>query len=110
LTRPLLPTASLDPVVLALAPKGRVLVVASRGRVEIDPRALMGRDADIRGLSLANASADELAGIHAALGAGLAGGTLRPRIAEALPLAQAAQAHGAVMRNGKVGKIVLRTR
>jgi NADPH2:quinone reductase len=106
----MLANVNLDRDLQALAPKGRVLVVGSRGRVEIDPRALMGRDADIRGLSLANASADELAGIHAALGAGLAGGTLRPRIAEALPLAQAAQAHGAVMRNGKVGKIVLRTR
>ena len=92
----------------ALAPKGRVIVVGSRGRVEIDPRLTMGRDSEIRGLSLANANADELTAIHADLGVGLADGSLRPVIATALPLAQAAQAHAAVMRDGKVGKIVLR--
>ena len=34
-----------------LAPQGRVVVIGSRGRVEIDPRDTMQRDADIRGMS-----------------------------------------------------------
>jgi len=90
-----------------LAPKGRVVVIGSRGTIEIDPRDTMGRDADIRGMVLFNASAAELAGIHAALFAGLENGTLRPVIGKELPLRQAAEAHRAVMEPGALGKIVL---
>lgn len=90
-----------------LALRGRVVVVGSRGTVEIDPRATMGRDATILGMSLANASVDELTGIHAALGAGLENGTLRPVIGQEIPLADAARAHRAVMDSGAYGKIVL---
>ena len=45
--------------------------------------------------------------IHAALGAGLANGTLNPVIGREFPLVQAAEAHGAVMEAGAFGKIVL---
>jgi NADPH:quinone reductase-like Zn-dependent oxidoreductase len=49
----------------------------------------------------------QLAGIHAALVEGLRNGTLRPVIAQELPLAQASRAHEAVMEAGHHGKIVL---
>ncbi len=91
----------------ALAKNGRVVVIGSRGTVEINPRDTMMRDADIRGMTLMNASEDELAGIHAALVAGLENGTLRPVVGRELPLAEAAQAHKAVMEPGAYGKIVL---
>jgi NADPH2:quinone reductase len=90
-----------------LAPGGRVVVIGSRGTVEIDPRATMGKDASILGMSLNNATAEELSSIHAALGAGLEEGTLRPIIGKELPLAKAAEAHKAVMEPGAHGKIVL---
>ena len=45
--------------------------------------------------------------IHAALVAGLENGTLNPVIGREMPLAQAAQAHVAVMEPGAFGKIVL---
>ena len=90
-----------------LAPGGRVVVIGSRGRVEIDPRDLMGHDADIRGMALFNTPPAELAQIHSALFAGLENGTLRPVIARELPLADAPQAHAAVMQSGAGGKIVL---
>jgi NADPH2:quinone reductase len=104
-----LANVNLDRDLAWLAPKGRVVVVGSRGRVEIDPRVIMGKDADIRGLSLGNASPAELKAIHADLADGLVRGTLRPVIAQELPLGEAAAAHAAVMLNGKVGKIVLKT-
>ena len=50
-----------------LANQGRVIVIGSRGKVEITPRDLMSRDADVRAMTLFNASPGELAGIHAAL-------------------------------------------
>jgi NADPH2:quinone reductase len=92
-----------------LAKRGRVVIIGSRGRVEIDPRNTMQRDADVRGMILPNAPPRELASIHAALVAGLENGTLRPVIGKEFPLADAAQAHRAVMEPGALGKIVLRT-
>ncbi|HVG38723.1 MAG TPA: NADPH:quinone reductase [Pyrinomonadaceae bacterium] len=90
-----------------LAKNGRVVVVGSRGPVQIDPRATMGRDASILGMSLNNASVEELTSIHAALGAGLENGTLRPVIGKEIPLAEAALAHKVVLEPGAYGKIVL---
>ena len=90
-----------------LAPRGRVVVIGNRGRVEIDARETMSRDADIRGMVLPNTPAAELAGLHAALVAGLENGTLRPVIGKELPLVEAPQAHRTVMTPGAFGKIVL---
>jgi NADPH2:quinone reductase len=92
-----------------LAKRGRVVVIGSRGRVEIDARDTMQRDADIRGMVMPNTPPPELASIHAALVAGLENGTLHPVIGKEFPLAEAAEAHRAVMEPGSFGKIVLRT-
>ena len=92
-----------------LAPRGRVVVIGNRGRVEIDARETMSRDADIRGMVLPNTPADELASIHAALVAGLADGSLRPVIGRELALAEAPEAHRAVLEPGAFGKIVLKS-
>ena len=86
---------------------GRVIVIGSRGKIEITPRDLMARDADIRAMMLFNASPEELREIHAALAAGLENDTLRPVVGRELPLAEAAQAHVAVLEPGAIGKIVL---
>jgi NADPH2:quinone reductase len=90
-----------------LAKHGRVMIIGSRGPVEIDPRDTMGREANILGVTLANASEEDLLETHAAIHAGLENGSLRPLIAVELPLAEAAEAHKQVMLGGKVGKIVL---
>lgn len=98
---------NLDRDLGALARRGRVVVIGNRGTVEINPRAAMTRDADVLGMSLLTAPADELAGIHAALVAGLENGTLRPVVGRELPLAEAARAHELVLAPGSYGKIVL---
>jgi len=90
-----------------LARGGRVVVIGSRGKVEIAPRDAMTRDAAILGMTLFNATEAELASIHAALRAGLENQTLRPVIGRELPLSAAPQAHEAVMQPGAYGKIVL---
>jgi NADPH2:quinone reductase len=90
-----------------LAQQGRVVVVGNRGTIEIDPRDAMNRDAAIMGMALFNASESERANIHAALGAGLANGTLRPIVGQEISLANAPQAHQAMMKPGAHGKIVL---
>jgi NADPH2:quinone reductase len=90
-----------------LAKRGRVVVIGSRGKVEIDPRATMSRDSSILGMSLMNATEEERASIHTALVAGLNNGTLKPIVGREMPLAEAARAHEAIMQPGAFGKIVL---
>lgn len=90
-----------------LAQKGRVVVIGNRGTIEIDPRQTMGKDSSILGMSLMNATEADLLRLHAALGAGLANGTLTPIIAQAIPLAEASRAHEAITESGARGKIVL---
>jgi NADPH:quinone reductase len=91
----------------ALASNGRIVIIGSRGKVEITPRDAMSREATIFGLMLFNASTDELRAIHSAIFAGLKNGGLRPVVGKKFPLAQAAEAHKAVLAPGAYGKIVL---
>ena len=90
-----------------LALRGRVAVIGNRGSIEINPRAAMQRDLSILGLTLTNATREELVGIHAALVAGLESGTLNPIVGREMPLVEAPLAHRAVMEPGAYGKIVL---
>ena len=90
-----------------VAMHGRIVVIGNRGTIEINPRAAMNKNASILGMALYHASPSQLGGIHAALVEGLRNGTLRPVIAQELPLAQAARSHEAVMEPGHHGKIVL---
>jgi len=105
----LLANVNLGKDLTILAKGGRVAIVGSRGRVEIDPRDTMQRDVDLRGMVLPNTPPAEMASIHAALVAGLENGTLRPVIGKEFPLAAAAQAHRAVSESAALGKIVLVT-
>jgi NADPH2:quinone reductase len=99
---------NLGKVLGVLAKFGRVVVVGSRGPVEITPRDTMLRDADIRGMTLMNATPQIIKGIQAAIIAGLEDGTLRPIIGKNLKLAEAGKAHEAVLAAGALGKIVLK--
>ena len=103
----MLANVNLDHDLHVLARNGRVAVIGSRGRVEIDPRKAMGRDAAILGMTLFNATPEELREIHAGLVAGLENGTLNPVIGKEFPLADAAKAHVAIMESAAYGKIVL---
>ena len=90
-----------------LAHNGRVVIIGSRGTVEIDPRDAMRRDAAILGMVLMNADDREMFSIHSALGAGLENGTLSPVVGREVPLRDAARAHHEVMESRAFGKIVL---
>jgi NADPH2:quinone reductase len=98
---------NLDRDLSLLTRGGRVVVIGNRGRIEIDPRQTMGRDAAILGMTLFNTPADELQGIHAALVDGLRKGSLNPVVGREFPLSDAPRAHEAVMEPGAHGKIVL---
>jgi NADPH2:quinone reductase len=90
-----------------LAPNGRVVVIGSRGTVEINPRDAMQRNASILGMLLGSVSTDTLGRIHAALGAGFARGVLSPIVGRQYALADAPDAHRRIMEPGATGQIVL---
>ena len=104
----MLANVNLDRDLDVLALRGRVVVVGNRGRIEIDPRKLMGKDSAIIGMVGPNATAEEVRETHAALGAALEAGALKPVVGREMPLADAAKAHVAVMEPGAYGKIVLK--
>ena len=86
----------------------RRATIGSRGRIEIDPRATMGKETDIRGLAVFNATDEETARTHAALAVALAAGTLVPVVSREMGLAESPAAHQLVMEDDNCGKIVLR--
>ncbi len=90
-----------------LAKFGRVVVIGNRGTIEINPRATMARDSSILGMTLLNAAPAELAEIHAAIGTGLAAGSLNPIVGREMPLADAPRAHHEVIETNAYGKIAL---
>jgi NADPH:quinone reductase len=90
-----------------IAPRGRIIIVGSRGSIPIDPRDAMMREATIQGLSLFNANEAERSEIYASIHARLAAGVIRPVIGQSFPLAQAPAAHEAVLAPGAYGKIVM---
>jgi NADPH:quinone reductase len=90
-----------------LANHGRVVVIGTRGEVTLDPRDTIAKETCIMGMYVWNASDQETAGLHAALGAGLANNTLRPIIGKKMPLSDAPRAHHDIMETKAYGKIVL---
>lgn len=103
----MLANVNLDHDLNVLAMHGRVVVIGSRGRIEIDPRSIMRRNAAILGMVLFNASPADMAEVHAALGGGMESGVVKPVISREFPLTDAPKAHEAVMEPGARGKIVL---
>src|SRR5438093_12819386 len=96
----MLANANLGKDLTILAKGGRVVIIGSRGRVEIDPRNTMQRDVDVRGMVMPNTPQADLASIHAALVAGVENGTLVPAIRQAFTQPEAARGQPVVMHAG----------
>jgi NADPH2:quinone reductase len=103
----MLANVNLDSDLGLVAPRGRVVVIGNRGRIEIDPRQTMSKDSTILGMSLWNVAEDELGAIYADIVDGLECGALNPVVGREFPLADAAKAHDAVLAPGAKGKVVL---
>ncbi len=86
---------------------GRITIIGSRGSLDFNPRAVMGKDASIFGMSLFNAPDDEMKEIYEAIFQGLSAGFLNPFIGKSFPLSEAAEAQRAVIEEKAFGKIVL---
>ena len=102
-----LANVNLDNDLTALAFGGRVVIVGNRGRIEIDPRKIMSKDAVVTGMALWNTTPADWVRAYRALEAGLAAGFLKPVVSTELPLAEAPRAHELILSSGARGKIVL---
>jgi len=87
--------------------RGTVVVVGSRGPVQINARDVMRRDARIQGMLLFNLTSEERQEIHAKLYPLLLDGRLSPRVAARYTLELVRDAHVHVLQSGIGGKIVL---
>jgi len=103
----MLANVNLDLDLDILAKGGRVVVIGSRGRIEIDPRKTMSRELDICGLMLMNATPQETKEIYSGIEKGLKEGKLNPIIDKRLPLESAPQAHHEIINACHRGKIIL---
>lgn len=103
----MLANANLPKDLAVLPRKGRVVIVGSRGPVEIDPRLTMTNELDVRGMTINQATPEEIRSMHASIGAALEAGTLHPIIQEEIPLSDAPRSHKAVMEGESAGKIIL---
>ncbi|MFN8609386.1 MAG: NADPH:quinone reductase [Vulcanimicrobiota bacterium] len=90
-----------------LARFGTIVIIGNRGSLEFNPRASMGKEANIHGMSLFNTPPELMQEIQAAIVAGLEAGFLNPVVGREFPLEEAAAAHLAVLEPGAMGKIVL---
>jgi len=90
-----------------VAKYGRIVVIGNRGEVTINARLAMMKEVDIRGIALFNGTRDQMKHINHDLIGGLSDGSLKPVIGREMPLAEAAEAHRAVLEPGAYGKIVL---
>jgi NADPH2:quinone reductase len=90
-----------------IAKRGRIAIVGNRGSLELNPRAIMGKDATVVGFTNWNALPGELVIAHAAIVAGMQRSGYKPQIGKEMPLADAPRAHEDVLKPGAYGKIVL---
>ena len=90
-----------------IAKRGRIVIVGNRGALELNPRAIMGKDATVMGFTNWNALPAELSTAHAAIVAGMQRSGYKPQVGREMPLADAPRAHEEVLKPGAYGKIVL---
>ncbi|MEY3298981.1 MAG: hypothetical protein RLZZ597_2241 [Cyanobacteriota bacterium] len=90
-----------------LAFGGRVVIIGSRGTVEINPRDIMTKESTLAAVNLFSTPPERLHHIQTQLSPGFRDGTLSPIVAQAHPLAEAAAVHGKILEPGALGNQVL---
>lgn len=103
----MLANVNLDRDMDILTQGGRLVIIGSRGRIEIDPRKAMSRELNIHGLMLMNASAEEADEIYTGIQKGLIQGKIKPVLGRRYPLEEAPKAHREIIESAHQGKIIL---
>ena len=89
-----------------IARYGRIVVVGSRGPIEINPRLLMGKDSEIRGLGIPNYTAQEYRQSFQVINELMTRGQLLPVVGHHFTLEEANSAHQVILDQKTRGKLV----
>lgn len=103
----MLANVNLDHDLDLLAPGGSVVIVGSRGRIEIDPRKTMAKESNITGMTFWGGGEAALRRAFAGLTALLDRKAITPFVGSEFALRDVAVAHERVMQDGSAGKIVV---
>lgn len=106
----MLANVNLNDDMALLAPKGRIVVVGSRGHIGIAPRDLMRSEGSIHAVRMPLASGEERQRYAARIQEGAIAGHIKPLVARRFPLEDAAAAHEAVINGPHCGNLVLEVR
>lgn len=87
---------------------GRIIILGSRGKIEIDPRHTMGKGTDIRGMSSAYLTDQQKRDSFKDILRFVEEGKVKPLVGDRLDLDQARQAHEIILDKKGNGKLVLR--
>lgn len=103
----MLADVNLDNDLSILSPGGRVVVVGSRGRIEIAPRDLMFTEGTVTAVRMPLSTPAERRDYARCIREGIDSGRVNPPIARRFPLEDAPAAHQAVITGPHHGNIVL---
>lgn len=92
-----------------IAKHGVIVIVGNRGEIEINPRLIMQKECNVRGMVLFNVSAEEHQELIYGVARLLGTEQLKPVIGYSYPLDQAGRAFDAVINGEHNGKIVVKT-
>ncbi|MFQ9867643.1 MAG: NADPH:quinone reductase [Bilophila wadsworthia] len=91
-----------------IAKHGRIVVIGSRGSLEMTPRLLMAKESVVMGMAIWHSAPEEARMAEAAVAAALRSGALRPVLGDILPLKRRLRHMRTSLRGGKPGKMLLR--
>ncbi|AXY24641.1 quinone oxidoreductase [Suicoccus acidiformans] len=90
-----------------LALYGNIVIVGARGEVKIAPRLIMNKEADIRGIAIANLHPEVYQSHMEAIINLLKAGELKPIVGAVYPLAKAPEVYRTLLERPAQGKIII---
>lgn len=93
-----------------VAKYGVIVVVGNRGELTINPRSIMQKECDVRGMVLFNVTGEEHQELIKGVSKLLENKQLKPIVGHSYPLEQAGEAFDAVINGQHNGKVVVKTR
>lgn len=102
-----LANANLQTDLLVVKKRGIIVVIGNRGDITINPRLMMQKECDVRGMVLWNVTADEYAELVTGVTELLEQRAFTPIIGKVFPLAEAATAFAEVSDGASNGKVIV---
>ncbi|MGN7476317.1 NADPH:quinone reductase [Solibacillus silvestris] len=103
-----LANANLQTDLQMIAKQGVIVVVGNRGEIDINPRLIMQKECDVRGMVLFNVTVEEHEQLISDVAQLLENKLLKPVIGHSYPLEQAGKAFDAVINGEHNGKVVVK--